>query len=112
MYGADGPDGFVCHRWGRHVDGTMRRLRSSSGVLDYNQDGLLSGEELRAWIQKEDDVMNDEEAEEEAKVALEVFDHDKDLSLNKAEFKEAINSREETPLSPMFHLTTGQETPG
>ncbi|CAK9117609.1 unnamed protein product [Durusdinium trenchii] len=79
----------------------MRRLRSSSGVtklrlaiLDYNQDGLLSGEELRAWIQKEDDVMNDEEAEEEAKVALEVFDHDKDLSLNKAEFKEAINSRE------------------
>eukprot|EP00913_Durusdinium_trenchii_P013485 g12663.t1 len=33
----------------------------------------------------QDDVMNDEEAEEEAKVALEVFDHDKDLSLNKAE---------------------------
>lgn len=26
----------------------------SHRVLDYNQDGLLSGEELRAWIQKEE----------------------------------------------------------
>lgn len=63
--------------------------------LDANSDGFLSKKEMAKWIAKEDAAMSSVDVEEEAGVALEVFDHDKDEALNKDEFEEAIKSMEE-----------------
>eukprot|EP00434_Breviolum_minutum_P035769 symbB.v1.2.031672.t1/scaffold3702.1/size55254/3 len=66
--------------------------------LDTDSDGLLSKTEMGAWIKKEDDAMSTGDVDEEATVALEVFDHDKDDALNKEEFKEALKTMEEEDL--------------
>ncbi|CAJ1370782.1 unnamed protein product [Effrenium voratum] len=71
--------------------------------VDLDKNNFVDPSELHEWIKTEAEAyapseesgMTAEEVEEEAKIAMEAFDHDKDGKLTQAEFVEALIAMEE-----------------
>ncbi|CAJ1355329.1 unnamed protein product [Effrenium voratum] len=65
--------------------------------VDLDKNNFVDPSELHEWIktEAEESGMTAEEVEEEAKIAMEAFDHDKDGKLTQAEFVEALIAMEE-----------------